>query len=80
MSAPVFGQPNLLGYVFNQVGLGRTELEEEVIPGIFTRQSEALMHHIPREGGRLEQVDPSKYENTTLDLMAIGKYVISHES
>lgn len=76
LSAPINGQPSLVGYIFNQVGLGRTTLEPERLPYVQSPEGDIIMKHVEREGGRHESVLSNWSRYGRRELLSIGRYVI----
>lgn len=80
-SAPLFGQPSVVGYIFDQVRQGRTELVEDIIPGVTERQARELFHHVWREDGRTAVAATAeiRYMPSIYELAVIGRYILTHE-
>jgi hypothetical protein len=76
MSAPIYGQPSLVGYIFNQVGLGRTTLETETVPLVDKTDGTMLSYYILAEGGRIIALPSSNQNIGQRNIMQIGKHMI----
>lgn len=76
LSAPINGQPSLVGYIFNQVGLGRTTLEPEKLPYIQSAEGETIVRYIEDEGGYHVSVPSRHSRYGGRELLSLGRYVI----
>lgn len=77
LSAPVHGQPNLVRYVLNQVGLGRTTLQPEILEHVGVAEGTQLINYLKVEGGRHAEVASALHGKTgKAALMQIGRYVL----
>jgi hypothetical protein len=81
LSAPIHGQPSLVGYIFNQVGLGNTTLEPETLPYVKSPEGKLVRQHVEQEGGRVEVIGSNRHSRGGRnELMLIGRYLIEWDN